>query len=188
MLISSLLVILGVICRVVPHPPNAVAMGAIALYAGARLPRRWAWSIPVVAMLLADLFLDWGTNRPFLASSRWFIYAAFLPIALMGRFAKNSSNPMRLAGLSISASLWFFVVSNLGVWALDTMYPMTAAGLVACFTAAIPYFGTGDYGFFANGIVADLTGVGVLFGFDALVRTVRSRREAPVGAELVADH
>ena len=33
-------------------------MGAMALYAGARLPRRWAWLVPVAAMVLSDLVLD----------------------------------------------------------------------------------------------------------------------------------
>ncbi len=60
---AVLLVFLGAFSRLLPHPPNLVAMGAIGLYAGARLPRRWAWVIPIAAMALSDLVLDWGTGR-----------------------------------------------------------------------------------------------------------------------------
>jgi hypothetical protein len=190
MLTASVLVVLGVLCRLVPHPPNAVAIGAIALFAGARLPRRWAWVVPIASMVVADLFLDWGADRSWLSGSRWVIYLAYLPISLLGRLAKNSSNPIRLAGLSLGASIFFFFLTNFGVWAFDGIYPTTYAGLVACFLAAVPYFGTGDYGFFANGIVADLAGTGVLFGFDALVRAYsadRSARPIAAAAELVSE-
>ena len=46
-------------------------MGAVALYAGARLPRRWAWVVPIAAMALADLALDYGHHRPILDLTRW---------------------------------------------------------------------------------------------------------------------
>jgi len=41
---AILLVLLGALSRLIPHPPNFVALGALALYSGARLPRRWAWA------------------------------------------------------------------------------------------------------------------------------------------------
>ena len=44
------LIAVGAIYRLVPHPVNAVPMGALALFAGATLSRRWAWIVPVAAM------------------------------------------------------------------------------------------------------------------------------------------
>src|SRR6266704_780265 len=58
---AVLLVLLGAFSRLLPHPPNFVALGAIGLYAGARLPRLWAWAVPIAAMLLSDLVLDPGS-------------------------------------------------------------------------------------------------------------------------------
>ena len=43
---AVLLVFLGALSRLIPHPPNFVALGALALYAGARLPRRLALGRP----------------------------------------------------------------------------------------------------------------------------------------------
>ena len=64
------LIVLGTLSRLAPHPPNAVAMGALALYAGARLPRRWAYLVPIVAMAASDLWLDWGSHDEIDASVR----------------------------------------------------------------------------------------------------------------------
>ena len=57
--LSLFLIAVGAIYRLVPHPVNAVPMGALALFAGASLPRRWAWIVPVAAMGLSDLVLLW---------------------------------------------------------------------------------------------------------------------------------
>ena len=60
---AVLLVFLGALSRLIPHPPNFVALGALALYAGARLPRRWAIAVPLAAMALSDFVLDVGHGR-----------------------------------------------------------------------------------------------------------------------------
>ncbi|MGZ3316604.1 MAG: DUF6580 family putative transport protein [Isosphaeraceae bacterium] len=59
------LIAIGAIYRLVPHPWNLVPMGALSLYAGASLPRRWAWAVPVAAMGLSDLVIDYAIGRPF---------------------------------------------------------------------------------------------------------------------------
>ena len=41
---AILLVFLGALSRLLPHPPNLVALGALALYSGARLPKRWSFA------------------------------------------------------------------------------------------------------------------------------------------------
>ena len=63
MLTGFVLVVIAVLCRLASsafHWWNFVPMGAIALYAGARLPRRWAWLVPVSAMVFADLITNDG--------------------------------------------------------------------------------------------------------------------------------
>ena len=59
---AVLLVLLGALTRLLPHPPNFVALGALALYSGARLPRRVAVAVPLAAMALSDLALDATQN------------------------------------------------------------------------------------------------------------------------------
>ena len=173
---AVLLVLLGSFSRLLPHPPNFVAMGALALYAGARLPRRWAIAVPLATMALSDFALDSGTGRAALSGVRLTIYATFAVIVLAGRLARRQSGPTRLVGLSVGASLLFFLTSNFAVWLGDAIYPKTLAGLALCYAAAIP--------FIWNTLFADLLGTAVLFGLDALSR--RQRALSAVAAALVA--
>jgi vitamin B12 transporter len=169
---AVLLVLLGALSRLIPHPPNFVALGALALYAGARLPRRWAFVVPLGAMALADLVIDFGSGRGVFSLSRVAIYGAFALIVVAGRLAQGRRGPLRLAGLSVGASLLFFLLSNFAEWLGDPMYPKTPAGLLLCYAAAIP--------FFWNTLFADLLGTSVLFGLDAMSR----RRQALSAAAL----
>lgn len=169
---AVLLVFFGFFSRLLPHPPNLVALGALALYSGARLPRRWAVLVPLLAMALSDAVLDFGTGRAAIAPGRVTSYAAFAAIVLIGRCARGPARPRVLLPLSVSASSLFFLASNSGVWAFGHLYPKTAAGLAACFTAAVP--------FFWNTLIADLLGTAALFSLDALAR--RSHRRAFVRA------
>jgi vitamin B12 transporter len=173
---TVLLVLLGAFSRLLPHPPNAVALGALALFAGARLPRWLAVLVPLAAMAASDLFLDLGTGRSALSATRLTIYATFGVIALAGR-AVRSASPARLAAFSVAASTLFFVTSNFVVWAAGELYPRTASGLALCYVAALP--------FFRNTVLADLGGTGVLFSIDALSRRLAARRGLTAVATLL---
>jgi hypothetical protein len=82
-----------------------------------------------------------------------FDYAAYVLSFGIGRMIR----PQRAAsalGAGLLAAISFFVVSNVGVWCLPHegmyLYPRTIAGLMDCFTQAIPFArGTflGDIGF-----------------------------------------
>jgi vitamin B12 transporter len=159
---AVLLVFLGALSRLIPHPPNFVALGALALYSGARLPRRWAWMVPLSAMALADFVLDLGSGPRTLSLVRLTIYATFAAIVLAGRLLRRRSDALALAGFSVGASILFFATSNLAEWASSPLYPKTAAGLTLCYGLAVP--------FFWNTLAADLAGTAVLFGLDALSR------------------
>jgi hypothetical protein len=184
MLTAITLIGLSIACRLltpVLHGWNFVPMGAVAIYAGARLSRFWAWMIPLAAMGISDLILDYGTQRP--EATRWIIYATFAAITLIGPVANRWGKRLWvLPALSLSASTIFFITSNLATWAEGLNYPLTFAGLVDCFVMAIPFYG--------NTIVADLLGIAFLFGlgpvferaFERLARRHLSDRAAEVEA------
>jgi len=153
----------AIFCRLVPHPPNAVPMGALALFAGACLPRRWAWVVPVAVMALTDFVIDSALGRPLLDVSRWIIYATVGLTTLIGSLAKRPKvGPWLLPILSLSASAIFFLTTNFAAWLVPEMsYPRTLTGLLAAYTAGIP--------FFQNTVLADLAGTAVLFGLGSLL-------------------
>lgn len=181
--LAGLLIALGAVTRIIPHPTNFVAMGAIALYAGARLPRRWAFFVPLLAMFASDVILDWGHGFAFFGAVRMTSYATLAAIALLSSLGSDRVGALGRAGMSVGASTAFFLTTNLAVWAtpligggaLAPLYPLNGSGLLACYAAAIP--------FFHNTLAADLLGTGVLFGLDALARRwaigSRMRKLAP---------
>ncbi len=164
MLLAVFLIAFGAMSRLLPHAWNLVPLGALALFAGSRLPKRLSWAVPVFAMILSDIVLDQKNGSYFHSPTRWITYATFALIALSGVFAKGSkANLFRLGGLSLVGSTLFFLTSNFGCWAWPegTNYPMTFAGLMECYTAALP--------FFKNTILADLIGTAILFSLAPII-------------------
>jgi vitamin B12 transporter len=174
---AVLLVFLGALSRLVPHPPNFVPLGALALYSGARLPRRWAWAVPLAALALSDFVIDYGSGRAAFSVTRLTIYGTFAAIVIAGRRLRADAGLGRLAAFSVSASTLFFVTSNFALWAAGSLYPKSAAGLALCFTLALL--------FFPATLAADLLGTAALFGLDALSRRQRAQRLVGTGALLI---
>jgi hypothetical protein len=137
--------------RLLPHPFNFSPVAALALFGGARFSNRFAaYLIPLAAVWISDLFLNFtffGRFVPFYEGAL-FTYIAFALIVLLGSAALRKLSAKGLLLTSLSASVIFFVISNFGVWVSGTLYPLNATGLVACYSAAIP--------FFRNTIVGDL--------------------------------
>ena len=168
MTIAVLLVLLGALSRLVPHPPNFVAMGAIGLYAGARLPRRWAWAVPIAAMAFSDLLIDWGTGRKAITLVRVAVYGSFALMVFLGRRLAVRARPGGLAAISAGGAVVFFLTTNFAVWATLGTYPATPAGLLTAYVAAIPWFW--------NTLAAELLGTALLFGLDTFARRESARR------------
>ena len=121
-------IIVAVLVRLFPHPPNVAPITAVALFAGTHFSRKhWAMLMPILAMLVTDVFLGFSMITPI-------VYLAFLGITSLGFVLKKVN-----IGTVLLSSLLFFVVTNLGVWCL--YYPLTPEGLMTCFTLALPFFG-----------------------------------------------
>ena len=182
MLTGAVLVFLVVLCRLAAPllgTWNFVPMGAVAIYAGARLPRRWAWLVPVSAMILSDLVLDYGSSRSIFVTWRWVSYATFGALALLGPLARSQRlGPWRYPALALAASTLFYLTSNFSVWTSGEMYPLTLDGLLACYYAGIPFFG--------RTILADLAGMAVLFGLDPVIQKTMQRLELARAARSLA--
>ena len=160
------LIVLAAASRLLPHPPNFAPVAAIGLYAGAYANRRATWLVPFAALLLSDLVL--GFYHPVSMVVNYLAFAACLGLGA-GWLSRGRSLP-RVAGAVLASAVTFFVISNFGMWA-SGYYPRTWAGLVECYTAALP--------FFRNTLASDAVYSAALFGGHALL----SRWFARPGAE-----
>tara|TARA_B110000438_G_scaffold217525_1_gene210263 strand:- start:462 stop:950 length:489 start_codon:yes stop_codon:yes gene_type:complete len=126
-LIIFTLVMVAVATRLLPHPPNVAPITGIALFAGHRFGNKGlALFIPILCMFISDLFLGFHTTLPF-------VYLAFICISFLGIYSKKISSFTILTSSSL-----FFLVTNFGVWLLG--YPNNMAGLISCYTLALPFF------------------------------------------------
>ena len=138
-MLPTLLIALCVVLRIVPHPPNFAPVGATAVFAGRTMKPAIAIAVVIVAMFVGDVTLAWLHGYPAVSAVTPFVYAGFVAQAVLGRaLRKRRGGAFAAAALGSCA---FFVLSNLGVWLGGTMYSLDASGLVACYVAAIPFFG-----------------------------------------------
>lgn len=134
---------LAVASRLVPHPPNFVFLGALGLFAGCHFRGAWSVLAPLVALGISDVIgqlaglRGMGFYHPIVMLA---VYAGVAASGLIGRTLRNRPSVPRMAGSSLACSTIFFLLSNLGVWASGA-YAAGLAGLVACYSAALPFFG-----------------------------------------------
>lgn len=144
------LIFFAILSRFLPHPPNFTPIAAIALLSSKGFNNRWVvFLIPIVSLFISDLFIGLHATIPF-------VYISFILIALLGLYVKK----INIVSVLLSSTI-FFLVSNFGVWLL--YYPISAEGLVQCYTLALP--------FFFNTVLGDLVyGALLIYPFYALQR------------------
>jgi hypothetical protein len=145
-IVIILFIVVAAIMRVLPHIPNVSPITAMALFSGVYFTnKKFAFIVPMLAMLISDLFLGFSTIT-------LFVYLAFLLVSFIGVYSKNISVKTILI-----SSISFFVITNFGVWLIG--YPKTMTGFLECYTLAIP--------FFRNSLIGDFFYAGVMYyGFE----------------------
>lgn len=155
--VLALLILITALSRLLPHPPNATPMIALALFGGAYFnSKKQAFLVPLVAMLLSDIGLDLLYGYTFFTPMRIVVYSCFVLITAMGFLLKNRVRIMPVLSTSFLGSLLFFIISNFGVWQSGRLYSYDINGLVTCYMAAIPYFN--------NMVLSSFIYSGILFG------------------------
>ncbi len=178
--LASVLAVTAGLFRIIPHTFNLTPVGALGLFGGARLRSWQAFALPLAVMLVTDACLWVMTGfdpeyAPF-HSSRSFVYPSFLLYVLIGRLLVNTESPWRIGLASLLGSLQFFLLTNLGTWATEDLYPRTLGGLLTCYVAGLP--------FYSPTLLGDLSCTAALFGLHALLtRTAFPAERVPVLAK-----
>lgn len=156
----TMIIIAGAFMRLIPHWPNFTPIAAMALFGGAYLGRNaLAFVIPMAAMFLSDLILGFHTDM--IA-----VYIGFAITVLLGWSLKNNVSFGSVFTRSITASVVFFLITNLSSWLTMGLYPMNFIGLMEAYTAGLAFFNNGSYGisFFFNEVLGSLFYNLVFFG------------------------
>ncbi len=161
--VLALMVLAAAFSRLLPHPSNFAPIGAMSLFGAAYFSRKdIALLVPVIAMWLSDLVINnvlytqYFDGFVFFYQGCLWTYVAFIAIGLLGFVLLKKVKVQNVFLASILAAIVFFLISNFGVWQSGTMYPKTFSGLMACYTAGLP--------FLKNTLLGNLFYSSVLFG------------------------
>ncbi len=155
-LVLCAMIAAAALTRLIPHLPNFTAIGAMALFGGAYFSnKKIAFAVPLIAMFLTDLIL--GFHNTMIA-----VYIAFALMVVIGMTMIKKKKTGNIVLASVTAAVLFFIITNFAIWLSGIMYPMTGAGLVECYVAAIPFFG--------YNLAGNLFYAGVMFGLFELAR------------------
>ena len=172
--IAIVFVLIGTGLRLLPHLPNFAPILTIALFGGVYLPRKAAFILPLVAMVISDIFIGY-----YEISLMIFVYGSFLICVLLGFWLKKHIKWQTIWGFSVLSAAIFFLLTNFAVWAFTPWYQKTFSGLIQCYFLALP--------FFRNTLLGNLFYATVFFGVYELVKvlvkkkiTVLEKNSSPV--------
>lgn len=166
-IIAIALILMAAVSRILNHEMqwyNLAPVGALGLFCGNVIKdKKYAFLFAILAQFIGDVYLELFTSWPgFYGIDQAFVYASLILITLMGIYMKQPK-AWKVLGFSFAASVVFFVVSNLGVWAAIELgktdinnYGNGFTGLINTYVAAIP--------FFKNTLISTVAGSIILFG------------------------
>jgi hypothetical protein len=138
---AYLIIVLSVLSRFVPHVWNFSPVYGALLFGGANLNKRDSVWFPVLLLGASDVVL---TNLVYHMNIGWeelIQMAAFASITVTGGMLRGRFSTSRFTLACLGGPTAFYLISNFGVWLGFHSYPPTWSGLVACYVAAIPFYG-----------------------------------------------
>ena len=163
---AFILIILGIAARFLPHPANFAPIGAIAIFSGLYLPKKWAIVLPLAAMFFSDIFIGFYSWSIMLS-----VYGGFIIMTLIGLVVRKHKKLSTILGGTILGSVIFYLITNGAVWAFGSLYTHNLAGLLQSYIMAIP--------FFRNSLLSDLFYTGILVGaYEASLALIYREKKA----------
>lgn len=120
-----------------PDLYNVEPITLVSLLAGVFLGGGYALLVPLSVVALTDIIIG---NTPIL----YFTWSAWAIIGLFGLILRKSKKEnfsfgFKMTGMGTFASLFFYLWTNFGVWAIGGWYPKTFQGLIWCYTMGLPF-------------------------------------------------
>ena len=153
-----------IMSRLLPHPDNFTPIVAAALFGGAYFTNlRLAFIVPLSAMLISDIALEFISPAGGFHDLMFLVYACFAGFVGLGILLRKYSTFYAPPLMATLAATLFFIITNFAVWLNSSFYPQTLEGLIACYIAALPFYG--------NSLAAALFWTTAAFGLWRLANT-----------------
>jgi hypothetical protein len=174
-LIAIILVFIGTGLRLIPHFPNFVPVGALALFGGFYFSRKIALILPLTIMFISDIFIGYYEIK-----LMFFVYASIFLYVFIGFYLKKNKQWYTVGGGAILGAILFFLITNFAVWALTPWYQKTFTGLIQCYFMALP--------FFRNTLLGDLFYTTIFFITYELARSLVRKKIRVINYEISSNN
>jgi hypothetical protein len=139
---------------------NFTPLTAIALCGALILPKRLAIIVPLLALLLSDLVLNYAFSESLFSVEMVARYAVLAGVAAGGIWLRIHPHAAAILGGSVLASVVFYFVTNTSSWIGNPAYAQTFAGWAQALTSGIPGFPP-TIVFFRNALLSDVIFTGI---------------------------
>ena len=141
LLVFALLIAIGVAGRWGQPEWCVTPTAAAAIFAGLYFSRLGiALMVPMAILAISDLLLPAYNSTPVMIAT----YAVMIVPVWFGRLQRGErsrfSNAARWILFGILPATLFYLVSNFAVWAFQSGYERSLAGLAHCYWAAVPFY------------------------------------------------
>jgi hypothetical protein len=168
-MLAYLFVIIAVAIRLLPHSWHLTPVGAALLFFGATRPRK-EWVAALAMFAACDVYLTRVHYGMRVSPDHLVTWAWYLVAMGIGYLLARKADPIRVVGASLGSAISFFIVSNFATWLFQDLYAKTFAGLVQCYTMAIP--------FFRGTLASDLIFTPILFSVPYVLKLMHERTAA----------
>lgn len=96
------------------------------------------------------------------------VYASFMLISILGIIARKYPKILPTSFVLLSASLFFFLVTNFSVWLFSPWYEKSISGLMYCYTLGLP--------FLRNMLLGDISYALALFGVFEGIKILQTKK------------
>jgi len=136
---------------------NFAPLAALALCGAAYFPPRMKFSVPLGALFISDLVLNYAYGASLIAPHTLSRYLALLLVGFIGLGLQNRASLKTLLPASVAGSAIFYFITNVFSWLSDPGYVKNFAGLIQALTVGLPQYGaTPTWMFFRNSLLSDL--------------------------------
>jgi hypothetical protein len=136
---------------------NFAPLAAISLCCAVYLPAKFKFTLPLAALLVSDLILDYRYGAAFFGPLVFGRYLALVVVGCIGFALQNRASLKTLLPASLLGSTIFYVMTNAFAWMSDPGYVKNFAGLIQALTVGLPqYSSTPSWMFFRNSLLSDL--------------------------------
>jgi Family of unknown function (DUF6580) len=136
---------------------NFAPLAAISLCGAAYFPAKFKFTVPLGALFISDLVLNYIYGAQLIQVQMVSRYFALALVGLIGLALQNRASFKTLLPASVLGSAIFYFITNAASWMSDPGYAKNFAGLIQALTVGLPqYSATPTWMFFRNTLLSDL--------------------------------